>query len=244
MDKIIKLTNAELGYPNTLVLKDVSFEIFNGDFLGIIGPNGAGKSTLIKSIMGLIKLRKGFCENFKVLNYGYCMQREFLSTIFPFTVIEIVKMIRTKYCKTFRGFSNHDIDICLESLEQCGIKELAEMQFSNLSGGQKQRVLLARALALEPDILLLDEPTIDLDVRGKKEILDLIYKLYKEKNLTVILISHELNHVINYASKFLFLVDNQCKGVYKRNDFSSQMLSEIFNTELELIKYNDKELVI
>lgn len=244
MESLLELKDAQLGYKKVNVLSNVSVSIQRGDFLGLIGPNGAGKTTFLKTLMGLLKVKEGEFKNSDGIKFGYCMQRDFLSNIFPFTVMEIVLMMRTRYCKKFRGYAKQDREAALKSLVRCGIEHLADYRFYNLSGGQQQRVLIARALALEPDILVLDEPTIDLDVKGKKEILDLILHLHREHELTVLLVSHELNQVINYAEKFLFFAGSRCFGIYQRKELSSKLLSEIFNTEIRMHSFGDKKVII
>ncbi|MCM8820329.1 MAG: metal ABC transporter ATP-binding protein [Candidatus Omnitrophica bacterium] len=244
MEKLLELEHAQLGYRKITVLNDVSLSINKGDFLGIIGPNGTGKTTFLKTLMGLLKLKKGKIIKYTDIKFGYCMQRDFLSTIFPFTVMEIVLMMRTFYWKPFRGYTDNDCQTVIKSLRYCGIEHLANKRFYNLSGGQQQRVIIARALSLEPDILILDEPTIDLDIKGKKEILDLILKLHHEYQLTVLLASHELNQVINYADKFLFFADNRCFGVYHKKELSAEVLSKIFGMDIEICLFNNKQLII
>ncbi|MCM8776681.1 MAG: metal ABC transporter ATP-binding protein [Candidatus Omnitrophica bacterium] len=244
MEKLLELEHAQLGYRKITVLNDVSLSINKGDFLGIIGPNGTGKTTFLKSVMGLLKLKKGKIIKHTDIKFGYCMQRDFLSNVFPFTVVEIVLMMRTRYSKPFHGYTNNDRQAAIRSLRYCGIEHLANSRFYNLSGGQQQRVLIARALSLEPDVLVLDEPTIDLDVKGKKEILYLILKLHREYQLTVLLASHELNQVINYADKFLFFADSRCFGIYHKKELSSEILSKIFGIDIEICHFNNKQLVI
>ncbi len=244
MEKLFEFSDAVLGYRRCDVLSGVNVSLLRGDFIGLIGPNGSGKTTFLKTVMRLIDVKKGGFENLSETRFGYCMQRDFLSNIFPFTVMEIVLMALAAGSHFPLAYSNGDRQKAEEALSLCGIGHLGRSRFYNLSGGQQQRVIIARALALEPGVLILDEPTIDLDIKGKKEILDLIASLYREKNMTVMLVSHELNHVINYAEKFLFFAGNRVHGVYAREDISEGLLSEIFQTEVELLSVKNRKVVV
>ncbi|MCP4050051.1 MAG: metal ABC transporter ATP-binding protein [bacterium] len=244
MKKIIELKSACMGYGTNIVLKDLNLHITEGDFLGIIGPNGAGKTTLLKNIMGILKPQKGEVLYSKQLRFGYCMQRQQINVLFPFTVYEIVMMARAKLIGYFKKSSAIDKEKVFEVLDIVSIQELADTPFFNLSGGQKQRVLLARALCLEPDFLILDEPTIDLDIKAKKEVLELISHVHKTQQVTIALVSHEIQEVINHASKFIFL-DHICKPeIIEKEKLDEPKLSELFKTEIKLISVNGKKVVL
>ncbi|MBM3252939.1 MAG: ATP-binding cassette domain-containing protein [Candidatus Omnitrophica bacterium] len=262
MKKLVEFKNAKLGYGRLAVFDSLNLDIFEGDFLGIIGPNGSGKTALLRSIIGLLKPQAGQVIKDKNLRFGYCMQRQFIDTLFPFTVFEIVMMARTKVIGYLRKPSSIDKQKVLEVLDITGIRGLSRERFYNLSGGQKQRTIIARALALEPNFLILDEPTTDLDVKAEREILELIRMLHKDGHLTIALVTHELNEVINYAQKFMFLnpalscrgeILEQRKGgvnkkapykIFERDELNEGLLSEIFETQINLKEIGGRKIVL
>jgi ABC-type Mn2+/Zn2+ transport system ATPase subunit len=244
MKKIIEFKSANLGYSNKTILKNMNLSILEGDFLGIIGPNGAGKTTLLKNIMGILKPQKGYVLQNQQIRFGYCMQRQQINILFPFTVYEIVMMVRTKLIGCFKKPSTIDRQRVSEALGIVSIQNLADIPFLDLSGGQKQRVLLARALCLEPNFLILDEPTIDLDIKAKKEVLELVSHIHKTQKITIALVSHEIQEVINHANKFLFLdhVDNP--EIIEKEKLDELKLSELFKTDIKLINIENKRVVL
>lgn len=244
MKKVIEFTSARLGYGRRKVFDSLTLDIFKGDFWGIIGPNGSGKTTLLRSLMGLLKPQKGLILKDRGLRFGYCMQRQLIDTLFPFTVFEMVMMARTKTIGPLKRPHRVDKEKVLETLRMTGIPHLAAERFYNLSGGQKQRTLIARALALEPNFLILDEPTTDLDIKAEKEIWELIKTFHQKQKLTIALVTHELNNVINYAQKFIFLNERMPYKVFRRDELNEKLLSEIFQTQIKLKKIDGQQIVI
>jgi ABC-type Mn2+/Zn2+ transport system ATPase subunit len=180
------------------VLEKLSLVIERGEFLALLGPNGAGKTTLLRGVLGIIPTLVGQIEyRFDRLANppGYVPQRETLDPIFPLTVLEIVLMGTYARLGPLRSAGRRQRQIALACLEQVGLPDLANRPFWVLSGGQKQRVLIARALAVEPEILLLDEPTSGVDPGAAAVIMDLISRLNRDQGLTVVLVSHHLRLV-------------------------------------------------
>ena len=164
--------------------------------------------------------------------------------IFPFTAFEIVMMGRTGLCGPLVAPGVHDWQRVSECLKITGIENLAEKRFAKLSGGQKQRILLARALVTDPTCLILDEPTTDLDILGSQEILDLIKALHENYHLTVILVSHELNKVLNYSHSFLFLGQDG-KAIYTtREELDETILQTIFGFTPRLKRIEGQMVII
>jgi len=198
--KVVEINNLTVQYPDVKALDDVSFEVNEGDFLGIIGPNGAGKSTLFASMLGLNTKYKGTIKFFgedikKSKNYlheiGYVPQKPIFEKNFPATVNDIVKM-------SLRKESNaNKID---EILQQLWIHELSNKRIGELSGGQQQRVFIAKALVNNPKILILDEPVTGIDQQS----IELFYSILKELNakqkITIIWSSHDLDAVNQLAN--------------------------------------------
>ncbi|QLH07712.1 metal ABC transporter ATP-binding protein [Nitrosopumilus ureiphilus] len=200
MLKIVEIENLTVQYPDVKALDDVSFEINQGDFLGIIGPNGAGKSTLFDSMLGLNTKYKGTIKFFgedirKSKNYlkeiGYVPQKPIFEKNFPVTVTDVIRM-------GLRNESNENkID---EILQQLWIHELRNRRIGELSGGQQQRVFIAKALITNPKILILDEPVTGIDQQS----IDLFYSILRELNskqkITIIWSSHDLDAVNQLAN--------------------------------------------
>lgn len=201
--KIIECKNLSFAYQNENVLENINFEVFERDFLAIIGPNGGGKTTLIKLILGLLKPKKGeivYKDNIQK-QIGYVPQDTGINTDFPIQVIDVVKMGFLK--PRFFGFktSKQQTKEAFEILEKLAIEHLAYKKIGELSGGQRQRALIARALCGNPNVIILDEPTSNIDSKTQKE----IYNLLKTFNKfhTIIVISHDISILLGYASKVL-----------------------------------------
>ena len=191
-----------LGYPGLNVLDKVDLEVLRGDYLGVVGPNGAGKSTLLLGLLGVLQPLGGERRGPPAgLRIGYVPQRGALDEHFPLTVRDIVMMgwelYRTEPCTPER------VDAALESVSLQG---LSTRRFRELSGGQKQRVLIARAMVIEPELLVLDEPTNGLDLPSEHAIMELTARLH-QGGRSIILVTHQLNLVANYARKLALVGD-------------------------------------
>lgn len=189
-EKIVEITNLNFAYNKEVILEKVSLTIEKGDFLGLIGPNGSGKSTLLKIILGLLESKWGevllFGQKVKIFKdwkkIGYVAQKAgFNPTGFPITVEEVI---------TMAGGNNQQVE---EVLQLTNILDKKKKLLSELSGGQQQRVFIARALLHQPELLILDEPTVGIDSKSQREFYNLLRKLNQEKALTLILVSHEID---------------------------------------------------
>ncbi|RBQ27599.1 metal ABC transporter ATP-binding protein [Aliarcobacter lanthieri] len=195
---LINIKNLFFKYQKTDVLENVNLTIKNDDFLAIIGPNGGGKSTLLKLILGLLPIQNGTIEkNIKNSEVGYVPQNTNLNIDFPITALEVVLMGHISSKKKLFGYSKDEIFCALDSLEKVGMKDFANKKIGDLSGGQRQRVFIARALCSNPKIMLLDEPTASIDVKGQQEIYELLRKL--NENICIVVVSHDLSILLNYA---------------------------------------------
>ena len=195
---LINIKNLFFKYQKTEVLENVNLTIKDDDFLAIIGPNGGGKSTLLKLILGLLPLQSGTIEkNIENNQVGYVPQNTNLNIDFPITSLEVVLMGHISSKKRLFGYSKDEISCALESLNQVGMKEYANKKIGDLSGGQRQRVFIARALCSNPKIMLLDEPTASIDVKGQQEIYELLREL--NKTICIVDVSHDLSILLNYA---------------------------------------------
>jgi ABC-type Mn2+/Zn2+ transport system ATPase subunit len=238
----IEIKNVVLGYDGKPVLPVINLGVNRGDFLGVVGPNGAGKSTFLKAILGLLKPMSGEIKFDSKLRFGYVPQREALDELFPLTVRDIVKMARYPLIGLLRRSQKTDNEAIDNALEKLEISNLSNHQFRDISGGQKQRTLIARALATDPDILILDEPTNGMDLRSESAIMDIIQKL-NDSGQTVIMVTHLLNLIARYAKTTLILNDsihhgNVCEIL---ND---KILNHIYNMEVEVVSDSSGRQVV
>ncbi len=200
---MIEAINLKIGYDNNIVLDNVNFSINNGEFITIVGSNGAGKTTLIRALLGLIKPISGkILINEKYI--GYMPQETKVDSNFPASTLEIVlsgTLNKTNF------YTKKEKKKALDNLKLLKIDNLKDRSFQELSGGQRQKVLLARSLCSTDKLLILDEPSNNLDSESKKELYKIITKLNKEKNITVIMITHDLDHDNLLGDKVLSITD-------------------------------------
>ena len=205
-------------YTDQWVILDLSFHADQGDFWGIIGPNGSGKTTLLKMLYGLFIPQRG-----TVLVDGEELRRMQRSDIakkiavvpqdhqidFPFTSLEVVLMGRSPYLGRLQFETRHDFEVAQRAMELTETLPFAKRPINELSGGEKQRVLIARAVAQEPEIMLFDEPTSNLDINHQVEFYELISRLNREKNLTILTVSHDINLASEYCQKIILLKEGR-----------------------------------
>jgi len=206
--KIIETKKLSIGYGNKVICKNINFEVNKGEYVCLVGENGCGKSTLLKTILGLNKPLAGkvvFDKDFSSNAIGYLPQQSDMQKDFPATVTEVVlsgflgKMgIRPFYRREEKAKAE-------KIMEELDIKDLAKKSYKELSGGQQQRVLLARALCATDELLVMDEPVNGLDSRAIKKFYSLIKKLNVENGLTIIMVSHNIDKVIDYATNIVYL---------------------------------------
>lgn len=209
----IQLNNVSVNYGKIHALKRLYFSIEEGDYVGIIGPNGGGKTTMIKTILGLIKPTDGtvtYCgQSLKKsqIRMGYVPQITDINREFPITVGEVVLSGRLKKkIIPFFKYTEEDLKIVDDVLDTVGLRELKDRQINELSGGEFQKMIIARALTLRPDILLLDEPTAMVDVMSQRQIFTLIKKL--SKDMTILLITHHVQMISKQVKKLIYLDKN------------------------------------
>lgn len=196
----IELQGVVVGYQGRPVLPPVDLVVRPGMFLGVIGPNGSGKTTLVRTMLGLLPPLAGrIVFDGEPPRFGYVPQRDAVDLGFPLTALEIALMGRYGRIPRGRAPSRQDRERALRALAEVGAAELADRLFQSLSGGQKQRVLIARALAGEPGVLVLDEPTTGMDLPSERATLDLVAS-FCARDLAVVMVSHQLVAVADHAS--------------------------------------------
>lgn len=199
--------NVSLGYEGHIVTKNINFEVNKGDYICIVGENGSGKSTLVKALLGLLKSFSGSIDKGSI-RIGYLPQQTEIQSDFPASVREVV----VSGCSGSTGgffYGKKERNIALNCMKKMRIDNLATKSFRELSGGQKQRVLLARALCAADDILLLDEPVTGLDPAVTTELYKILKKLNHDDDMTIIMVSHDINSALKYATKILHIGHSQ-----------------------------------
>ena len=241
---IFAVKNLSLRIGDQTVLQNISFEIYNGEYIAIIGPNGGGKTTLIKVLLGLQKPSSGeifiygkpieeFKEWYKI---GYVPQRaSHVDANFPATVEDIVNMGRTAKRGIFSRMSAGDKQHVYDAMQKMDILDLKEKMVGTLSGGQRQRVMIARALASSPEVLILDEPNTGVDVKSQKRFYKLLARLNKEDGLTILFITHDIGVIADDIGR-LFTINQKatiCNDPKKM--LSCDDMSELYGIEAHLL---------
>jgi len=197
MKPVLILKDINYAYSKQVILENINLEVKEKEFLAIIGPNGGGKSTLLKLILGLLPLKSGEIKLFEK-KIGYVPQNTNINNNFPIRVWEVVTLGE----KPTQKIKN----IAKQTLSKVGMDKFYDKKIGDLSGGQRQRVLIARALFNDPKLLLLDEPTSNIDPKASESIYELLKELNKEK--TIIVVSHDLSVIVKYATKIAYINKN------------------------------------
>jgi iron complex transport system ATP-binding protein len=234
----LEIDKVSAGYGARLVLRELSLQVHGGEVVALVGPNGAGKSTLIRVVSGVLPARGGEVrlEGGDLLRQSAAMRARRLAVVpqlphLPeaFTVGEIVLMGRTPHLPLWAGESRRDCEIAWRAMVRTRVQDLTERRVGELSGGEQQRVLLARALAQEPQVLLLDEPTAHLDLKHQVGVLELVRALAREENLAVLMTLHDLNQAAQFADRVALLQRGEIvvQGT-PQEVFNADLLSRVY----------------
>ncbi len=252
MRPAIYVEGLSVAYEDKLALEDVSFELKEPAFLSIIGPNGSGKTTLLKALLGIVKPLSGIIE---VLGYrvpgeeyevrrrtGYVPQRERIDPTKPVLVRDVVLMGRVAKRGWGKGLTREDYEVAKAALEVVEMEEFWDEPFSHLSGGQQQRVLIARALAVQPELLLLDEPLSGVDATTQ----DVILRVLREeahRGVTVVMVTHDLNPLLEVSDYVMLL--NKTVIAFGRTEeiLNEYLLTRTFMRRVTLVKADERVLV-
>lgn len=240
------MKDLSVRFNGHVILEDINLEIEPGRFVGILGPNGAGKSTLLKVILGLIKptrgealvlgepphrhRRQGQC-------LGYLPQRPLGNPRFPVTVLDVVLMGRYGQIGLFKRPGAQDLEIARRHLSRVGLLNLAHRPIGELSGGEQQRVFIARALGVEPQLLLLDEPTISLDACAQDELYDLVNAIKEELGLTILMVSHDIGAVARHVDDIICI--NRRIHVHQAPPIGRISLESTFGCSVEYLFHGE-----
>ncbi len=237
----VDFENVSFTYDGPPVLMNVTLTIPQRDFVCAIGPNGGGKTTLVKLMLGLIRPDTGTIRILGLppekarARVGYMPQRAQLDLRFPVSVLDVVLMGRLGHTRAVGPYRRIDRRVALESLDEVGLADVASRPFSALSGGQRQRVLIARALACEPDLLLLDEPTANLD----PAVQDNLYELLRELNrrLTIFTVSHDLGFVSLYFKTVVCV--HRHVHLHATGDLTQERVAHMYGREVRLLHHSE-----
>lgn len=206
---LIELNGVYFNYGNTTILDNISLSVKSGEFWALIGPNGSGKSTLIQIMLGLLKPQSGSVNLFGVAIEDF-HQRELIGYVsqksnafnsgFPATVLEVVRSGLSRKTGLFKSFTKADNQLAIEALKIVGMEDYYKKNIGELSGGQQQRVFIARALVGQPELLIMDEPTVGIDVRNVQSFYTMLNNLNREHGLAILLVTHEMDLVTDLAT--------------------------------------------
>lgn len=254
MDNVMECRNIGFSYNGTKVLEDIDIAVAPGGMLGILGANGAGKSTLLKILAGILRPNTGRVS-FAGSDIGKIDRRAFARSVsyipqdpsfaFPFSVREVVLMGRAPYIGRFEFEREADISLAESALDSVGIFQLRDRMINEISGGERQLVSIARALAQEPEVMILDEPATFLDLKHKTDILNILKKLREENNIAVICATHDVFSALMYFDELIMIKDGR-SFVSGRTDkvVTKENLSAVYDIEVNVRKENGNIFVI
>jgi iron complex transport system ATP-binding protein len=243
-----QIQNLSFRFPSnsSFQFNGINLSITKGELVGFLGPNGAGKSTLLRLMTGLLKPQKGeiFVERRELSTISLKARAQKMAFVaqstefpFPLNVWEIVEMGRHPFLGRFERMSAKDKSICERALELCDVRDFKDRLYSELSGGEKQRVLLASALAQTPEALLLDEPTLSLDLEHQLRLFEIIHMLHRTEGLTVIVATHELNLANRFLDRLVLMKNGKIEADGKpATVLTSARIQSVLNVEVDLLK--------
>jgi len=246
----LKVAGIWFSYNSVPVLSNVSFSIEEGEIMCVLGVNGAGKSTLLKCMNRILKPHQGSVfvngEDLSSMDQGrvarimgYVPQRHPETGL---TVFEAVLMGRKPHIHW--SMRRQDHALAEEIIRGIGLEKLAMRPLNTLSGGELQKVVIARALAQSPQVLLLDEPTSNLDLKNQIEVMELIQSTVRARSLSCVVAIHNLNMALRFADSFLFLKDGQVYAVSRKEELSAETIRQVYGVEVKLIQIGDHMVVV
>lgn len=239
--EIITAKDLAVGYEDRTVWKDASFTIGRGEFVAVIGPNGGGKTTLIKLILGLQKPLHGELKVLDALpcrgnpRIGYVPQKHNIDRDMTVEVLELVRLGSSGGKWGMGAISNDDRKQAIDALKAVGAENLAHRSLGVLSGGELQRVFLAEALVSDPDLILLDEPLSNLDIKHEHEMVHLVNDIVRSRNVTVLLIAHNINPLLPVLDRTIYIANGRIRIGRPEEVMTSSALTELYGTPIEVL---------
>lgn len=246
---LLEFHDAAFGYRGKPVVSGLRFAVHVGEFVGLVGPNGSGKTTLLRGVLGLLEPLQGKVVRHERLSggavhMGYVPQRETLDESFPLSVSKVVSMGRYRRMGRRRGLDPEDHQAVRKALEAVGLQDRQQAPFRTLSGGQKQRTLIARALAAEPDLLVLDEPTSGMDLGSEQSVMELVSRIHHERHLTVLMVSHQLNTVARWVKHMGLVHDGHVDFGTRDEILTGEHLSEVYGAGTRVVDVEGHPMVL
>ncbi|OPY79936.1 MAG: High-affinity zinc uptake system ATP-binding protein ZnuC [Syntrophus sp. PtaU1.Bin005] len=243
-NSVVTFQNVSFSYGGAPILEDVNFTIQERTFMSIVGPNAGGKSTLLKLMLGLLKPSRGTIEVFGLppekarTRIGYMPQYVQFDPDFPVSVLDVVLMGRLGVGKSLRfgPYGKADRAMALEALRRLEMDNACHRPFSALSGGQRQRVLIARAMAAEPELLLLDEPTSNVDMAVETELFELLHAM--SESIAVVVVSHDLGFVSQYVESVICV--NRRVKVHPTTAVTGEVIADLYGSDVRMVRHNLK----
>ena len=239
---LIAAENLSAGYSGRVIWSDVNFSFGAGEFVAVIGPNGAGKTTLFRVLLGLQRPIGGSIRIFGAPprrgnpHIGYIPQKHTIDTE---TNVECLELVRLGLSGTYWGFNpivHHDRDAAIEALGAADAAELAHRRLGGLSGGELQRIFLAEALVSNPDILLLDEPLSNLDIKRETEMIHLVNNVVRSRGVTALLIAHNINPLLPHMNKVVYVANGRMATGTPAEVLTSESLTRLYGVQVEVLK--------
>ncbi len=253
MNEIIKTNNIDFSYMKNPVLSNIEISIKRAEITYILGANGAGKSTLLKVLCGILDPDSGYVlyEDTDIKTIGRAALAKQIAYVsqettfgFPFTVKEVVLLGRSPYIGRYEFERDSDFEIAKSAMEQVGITHLQDRNINNISGGERQLVSLARAIAQQPQVMVLDEPGTFLDLKHKSMIFSIIKKLCTDEGITIIVATHDISSIINTLGISILLKNG--KVLYSGNSsdvLTEHNLTEVYDTDVKILRDNSSLLI-
>ena len=249
---IIQAKKLAGGYGNRVLWDKADFEVERGEFIGLLGPNGAGKTTLLRIILGILAPIQGNIELFGQPpakgnpRIGYVPQRRVIDGETKIEALEYVRLglVGNLWGTGFYAKAKEEREKAAAALKLVDAEELAHRSLSELSGGEIQRVFLAQALVSSPELLLLDEPLANLDIRRESQLIKTVNKIVRAQNITAILIAHDINPILPFVNRIIYVANNKLVSGKPQDIVNSETLSKLYNAPIEVLRDSKGRLAV